>query len=395
MSESPLTRILVVDHEAPQMKALCDTLGRQGYAPTGFTSVEKALAALRDQPCDLLLTDLTMPEIDGIAFLRAARQIDPNVVGVVMTGHGTIGSAVEAMKAGALDYILKPFKLSAVLPVLARALTVRRLRLENTQLRESLAMSELRHKNFELEEQARRVQEADRLKSEFLAMMSHELRTPLNGIIGFSEFILDEKPGPLNPKQREYMSDVLTSGRHLLELINDILDLSKVEAGKMELHPEPLRLAKVIEEVCAIINPMAMKKNINVTTTLDKRLDRLTLDSQKLKQVLYNLLSNAVKFTPEGGKIEITAKPSGENEFLLLVRDSGAGIRPEDLGKLFMAFQQLHSAGARPHDGTGLGLALTKKIVELQGGTLKVESELGRGSLFAVTLPVTMPQGKA
>jgi len=388
MSKPELARILIVDDEAPQTKALCDTLGREGYATTGFTSAEQALAALGNQPHDLILTDLTLPEMDGIALFRAAQQIDPNLVGVVMTGHGTIDSAVEAMKAGALDYILKPFKLNVVLPVLSRALAMRRLRLENVQLRESLAMSELRRKNVELEAQTHRVEEANRMKSDFLATMSHELRTPLNGIIGFSEFMLDGKPGPLNAKQSEYLGDILKSGKHLLQLINDILDLSKVEAGKMKFYLEPLSIANVVEETCAIIKPMALAKNITVSANVDKKLRQATLDQQKLKQVLFNLLSNAVKFTNTGGKVDIVAKPSGEQKFELRVRDTGVGIREEDLGRLFVAFQQLDSGVARPHEGTGLGLALTKKTVELQGGGIGVESEIGKGSTIVVTLPL-------
>jgi signal transduction histidine kinase len=394
MPEVPPARILIVDDEAPLMKALCETLRDEGYETTGFTSAKEALIALKDREFDLLMTDLTMSEMDGVGLVRAALEGNDHLVAIVMTGQGTIGTAVAAMKAGALDYILKPFNLTVILPVLARALDVGRLRKENVHLREALRISELRRKNFELEEQSRRVQEANRLKSEFLANMSHELRTPLNGIIGFSEFLVDGKPGPLNAKQKEYLNDVLCSGRHLLQLINDILDLSKVEAGKMQLHLETFSLIQVAHEVCAGIKPMASEKNITVRVDLDPALDRVTLDEQKLKQIVYNLMSNAVKFTDQGGTVTIKAGLLARERFQIEVRDTGIGIGKEDLGKLFREFVQLDSGAGRRHAGTGLGLALTKKMVEFQEGSIRVESELGRGTAFIVELPVTLMADK-
>jgi PAS domain S-box-containing protein len=235
--------------------------------------------------------------------------------------------------------------------------------------------------------QERRVQEANRLKSEFVANMSHELRTPLNGIIGFSEFLIDEKPGPLNPKQREYLHDILSSGCHLLQLINDVLDLSKIEAGKMVLSPESFSIPEVLGEALAVIDPMAQKKKIDIRTAIAPEIATVTLDRAKFKQVLYNLLSNAVKFTDDGGEVRIRATSHGADRFQVEVADSGIGIKREDLGRLFMAFEQLDSGSARRFQGTGLGLALTKKIVELQNGTIDIVSEVGAGSTFTVVLP--------
>jgi len=234
------------------------------------------------------------------------------------------------------------------------------------------------------------IQHANRMKSEFLANMSHELRTPLNGIIGFSEFLVDEKPGKLNDKQREYLNDILNSGRHLLQLINDVLDLSKVEAGKMELFSEMFSLPKAVDEVCSVISPLAKKKNIAIRKDIASGIESVTLDQQKFKQVLYNLLSNAVKFTNDRGHVEIVADLHESNQLRLRVRDTGIGIKPEDLGKLFVEFQQLDSGSARRYEGTGLGLALTKKIVEFHGGTIGVESQPGQGSTFTVILPLAV-----
>ena len=212
-----------------------------------------------------------------------------------------------------------------------------------------------------------RAEAAGRAKSAFLASMSHELRTPLNSIIGFSEFLVDGKPGPLNSKQTEYLGDVLSSGRHLLQLINDILDLAKVEAGKIEFHPEPFPLRKAIAEVCAVTGPLGAKKRIRVSVTVAPELKEVTLDAIKFKQVAYNLLSNALKFTDSDGSVEISCAPRGRDQFTLAVKDTGIGIKPEDIGRLFREFEQIDSGAGRRYEGTGLGLALTRKLAELQG----------------------------
>jgi PAS domain S-box-containing protein len=250
-----------------------------------------------------------------------------------------------------------------------------------------LQQEEIRLKNLELEEQNRRVQEATRLKSEFLANMSHELRTPLNGIIGFSEFLIDEKPGALNAKQREYLGDILNSGKHLLQLINDVLDLAKVEAGKMEILPEIFSVKQAIDEVCSVIMPTASKKQITINLSIEAQVKTVMLDQAKFKQILYNLLSNAIKFTHADGKVEINV--TGEDGGLKMqITDSGIGIKQEDYHRLFKEFEQLDSSMARLYEGTGLGLALTKKIVDLQNGSISVDSEFGKGSTFTVRLPL-------
>jgi PAS domain S-box-containing protein len=246
---------------------------------------------------------------------------------------------------------------------------------------------QLRRKNEELEEQYRRVQEANRLKSEFLANMSHELRTPLNGIIGFAEVLHDEKAGRVSAEQKEYLGDILTSGRHLLQLINDVLDLSKVESGKMDFRPEPVRLENVISEVCDIVRTLAAQKRIRISSEVSPEVTEIVADSAKLKQVLYNYLSNALKFTPDEGRVTVRVLPEGPEEFRLEVEDSGIGIRPEDVPKLFVEFQQLDASTAKKYQGTGLGLALTKRIVEAQGGRVGVQSTPAEGSTFFAVLP--------
>jgi protein-histidine pros-kinase len=232
------------------------------------------------------------------------------------------------------------------------------------------------------------LQEANRLKSEFLANMSHELRTPLNGIIGFSEFMIDGSPGPLTAKQLEYLTDIFNSGQHLLRLINDVLDLSKIEAGRMDLHAESFPLRAAVDEVCAGVSSLAARKGIQIQRDIAPALDLVVLDRQKFVQVLYNLLSNAVKFTDDGGQVRVNVARFADGGVQVSVQDTGIGIRQEDLCKLFVEFQQLDSSSTRRYEGTGLGLALTKKLVELQNGSVSVESELGRGSTFTVFLPL-------
>ncbi len=238
----------------------------------------------------------------------------------------------------------------------------------------------LQEKNAELER-------ASHAKDRFLASMSHELRTPLNGIIGFAEFLVDGKPGPLNAKQSEYLEDILESGRHLLHLINDMLDLVKVQAGRIELSPESFSLEEAIEEVRTGMSPIAEKKRIEVEREADPGIGLVTLDRHRFKQILYNLLSNALKFTNKGGHVRIGATPVGDDRFRLTVSDDGIGIAAEDLGRLFSEFEQLDSGTARRFGGTGLGLALTRTFARLQGGDVFVESEPGKGSRFSVVLP--------
>ncbi|SDT95223.1 PAS domain S-box-containing protein [Verrucomicrobium sp. GAS474] len=241
----------------------------------------------------------------------------------------------------------------------------------------------LHEKNVELENAAA-------AKNRFLANMSHELRTPLNCIIGFSELLVDGLPGEVNEEQREYLGDILTSSNHLLQLINDVLDLAKVESGKIDLAPETFSLPEAIERVRSVVYPIVRKKRIELTSSIAPGLDKVTLDPRKFRQVLYNLLSNAVKFTPADGCVDIGIALAGDDRFTLVVRDTGIGIRPENVPRLFREFEQLDDSYSRSYQGTGLGLALTRKIVEMQGGTITVESVFGRGSSFIVTLPRVM-----
>ncbi|MES2219229.1 MAG: ATP-binding protein [Pseudomonadota bacterium] len=245
--------------------------------------------------------------------------------------------------------------------------------------------------NQELLAQNKRVNEATRLKSEFLANMSHELRTPLNAIIGFSELMQDREVGPITKEQNEFLKDILASARHLLQLINDVLDLSKVEAGKMDFNPEEVNLPAIVKEVIVLVHPLSKRKRITITTHIDDEVSAVFIDASRFKQVLYNYLSNALKFTPELGKVKISILPEDGNAFRLEVKDTGIGIHPKDLKGLFTEFHQLDSSSGKKYAGTGLGLALSKQIVEAQSGHVGVVSTLGHGSMFFAVLPRRMP----
>ncbi len=249
----------------------------------------------------------------------------------------------------------------------------------------------------ELDIQYMRVQEANRHRRELLANMSHELRTPLNGIIGFSDLLHEECIGPVTHEQKEYLGDILSSSRHLLQLINNILDLTTVEAGKMSFVPEAVDIQKLVSEVCASMRPLAASKHIHIKTRISTQIlqRHIVIDASKFKQVLSNYLSNAIKFTPNGGHVTITILPEEPDRFRVEIKDDGPGIQPENIHLLFVDFQQLDTGTMKKYQGLGLGLALNKRIVEAQGGSVGVQSVPGTGSTFFATFPYITTNGSS
>jgi signal transduction histidine kinase len=244
----------------------------------------------------------------------------------------------------------------------------------------------LKKTNHELEVALERAQEASQAKSRFLASVSHELRTPLNAIIGFSELLHDEVVGPVTADQKEYLSDVLSCSNHLLTLINHVLDLTKIEAGKMEFHFQSVSLAEQVSDAVETMKAIAAAKRLEVRLVLDPFLGPVLADPARLRQVVINYLSNAVKFTPEGGAITVDVRRQSQNSYRILVEDNGIGISAQDMPRLFAEFGQL-GPSEKAQVGTGLGLVITKRIVEAQGGKVGVESVLGEGSRFYAILP--------
>jgi len=249
-------------------------------------------------------------------------------------------------------------------------------------------ITERKQAEEELKKAKEAAEAANRAKSEFLATMSHELRTPLNAILGLSEALQEEVYGPLSERQLRSLRTIERSGRHLLSLINDILDVSKIESGKLELEIGPVSVESVSQASLGLIKQAAHEKRLRVSSTLDSAVTTIQADERRLKQILVNLLSNAVKFTPEGGEIGLEVVGDAEKEVVhFTVWDTGIGISPEEMARLFEPFVQLDSSLSRQHEGTGLGLALVSRLAELHGGSVTVESEVGQGSRFVVSLP--------
>ncbi|MDD5262642.1 MAG: response regulator [Methylacidiphilales bacterium] len=369
MADISLAKILIVDDEIAQMKALCNTLKDRGYETTGFSSATAALSAMEGTKFDLLLTDLMMSEMDGISLLQAARRKDSNLVGIIMTGEGTITTAVEAMKSGALDYILKPFKLSAILPVLDRALTVRRLRLENAALEQRV-----RERTAELEA-------ANRELEAFSYSVSHDLRTPVRHIEGFVE-MLDDTIGPsLSESDKRYLNLIANSAREMNRLIDDLLNFSRM--GRSEMRCTQINLQDLLETVIQRLQPEIEGRNI---VWKKGPLPLVQADPSLLQQVFSNLLSNAIKYTrPRNpAEIEIGCRIE-ERETVIFVRDNGVGFDMKHADRLFGVFQRLHRK--EEFDGTGIGLANVLRIITRHGGRTWAEGKVDEGATFYFTLP--------
>jgi len=371
MSASPNSgvRVLIVDDEAAQRQALCETLQVQGFDAIGCSGAEPALAELRRRPVDLLLTDLMMPDTDGITLLRAARQIDPMLVAIIMTGEGTIGTAVEAMRSGAFDYILKPFKLSAILPVLSRALAVRQLRIQNAALEQ------------QLREHAAELEAANRELDAFTRSASHDLRAPLNAVLGFSSLLVQDFSGQLAQQQRGWLVEIQRAARQMSQLIDDLMRLARL--GRQALTLQSVDMSALARDVVAELSAQQPRPQ------LDVRIDMLPsalADAALLRQVLINLVSNALKFTRrvEQPQIHIGHEVQRSGAQAYFVRDNGEGFDMAQADKLFQAFNRLHRSDA--FEGTGVGLSIVQRIVQRHGGRVWAHGESGRGATFYFTL---------
>ena len=352
-----------------ELAAAREREGSEGWLPIGPKFGVMGIV-LEDQ------TTVHIPDAKAHPLFQNARVVRMTnartVLGVpMMRDEGVIGGMVLAR------YTVRPF-------------SDREVELVRTFVDQAaIAIENVRLFN-EIQEKSRQLEVASRHKSEFLATMSHELRTPLNAIIGFSEALIEQMFGPVNPKQAEYLNDVLSSGKHLLTLINDILDLAKIEAGRMELDVDRFSLVEALQNGITMVRERASRHGIAVALDVAPDIDLIEADPRKVKQVLFNLLSNAVKFTADGGRVEVAAR-RGNGDVVVTVRDTGIGIAPEDQERIFEEFQQARRASERSREGTGLGLALAKRFVELHGGRIWVDSAIGRGSTFTFTLPLRTP----
>lgn len=376
MESEAINRLLVVDDEAAQVEALCRTLEDEGYAVSGFTGTGTALAALRSGSFDIVLTDLTMPGMDGIAFLNAAREIDPGLAGIVMTGHGSIATAVEAMKAGALDYILKPFDLRVILRVLARTQAMLRLRRENAALLERLSL-----RTVELETANRELRVANRELEAFSDSVSHDLRAPLRTIDGLLHVVQEDFGTGVPPEARRHIEAISAQASRMGELIEDLLRLSRL--GREPLQRRSVDMRGLVQEVVVELRTSEAARGLDIRIG---ELPAVQADPSLLRQVWVNLVANALKFTRrrERALIEIGGAQRPEDK-LYSIRDNGAGFDPHRAERLFGIFQRLHAA--KDFEGTGVGLSIARRIIERHGGSIWAEGEPDRGAAFHFTLP--------
>src|SRR3989442_7541166 len=482
-------KILVVDDEVKLKTVLVETLSEHGYEVVGYTSGHEALAALQEHNFDVLLSDLMMPEMDGITLLRAGLEVDPDLIGILMTGQGTVQTAVEAMKLVAFDYVLKPFTLQTFLPTLTRAIQVRHLRevlrteiSKREQAQEALLRSEehfrllieniadvitvlqsdgtVRYQSPSLEQRlgyrlqesvgknvfelihpddVPRVREAfshvlhnagsafstecrfqhrdgpwrvfevagtnlldhpavggvvvnahditerkevERLKDELISVVSHELRAPLTSLRGFAQLMLQRDFTP--EKRREFLTILHNEAIRLTNLINDFLDIQRIESRRQVYHFDHVELLPLIRETVTLFTQESEKHTVRLQ--MPDSLPPVHADADRIRQVLFNLLSNALKFSPHGGEVTVGACQEGAH-IKVWVADYGVGIPPEALPKLFSKFFRVDNQETRHISGTGLGLALVKEIVEAHQGRVGVESAQGQGSTFSFTLP--------
>jgi signal transduction histidine kinase len=391
-------KILVVDDDEVDRLTVRRALTKAGLQME-LSEVEdghSAISTLANNDYDCVFLDYRLPDQDGLTLIHKLRSSEIKVPLVILTGQGDEQIAVELMKAGATDYLAKSRISSETLSqILRNALRVHRAEMQvaiaNQQIRESHEL--LIRKNQELERQRQQIQlqnlkllEASRLKSQFLGTMSHELRTPMNAIIGFSQILLRPKFGQLSHQQTDMVQRILNNGQHLLMLLNEVLDFSRLEAGRLELKPELFDLSKVINSTVAEMRSLFESKNVSLKVQVDLENPLVFNDSVRVRQILVNLLSNANKFT-DAGEVWVEVTELSGNRIAIAVRDTGIGIDPQNFKHIFEAFRQVDQTITRKYPGTGLGLAIIDSLVRMMNGQIILESQLGVGSMFRIELP--------
>lgn len=377
------SRILVVDDEKEIRGFLSKALTRMGGFQVELAeSGEEALQKMEKEPFDLVLTDLKMPKMDGLQLISEIAKSKPETLTMMMTGHGTIDSALEAMKRGASDYLMKPLNLDELI------IRIRKV------LDEKQRFVRLRDFADQLEKANQELRRIDSMKSEFVSIASHELRTPLAAIKNAVQLVLKETTGKINENQAKFLSMAERNINRLTNILNDLLNLSRIESGRIELKFENIGLKGIIELTASSLRPHADGKSIKIDLEISEQLPPVYGDPEKIEQILTNLIGNAVKFTPDGGRILITAQSLSHDEkggygdrIAVSVKDTGIGIPSEHLDAIFEKFHQVEGSLQRSVSGTGLGLAITRGLVEAHQGKIWVESEVGKGSTFTFTLP--------
>jgi len=368
-------QILLIEDEEEHAGIIERSFERDGaFQVTTAPTIAVGASEMKRSAFDLVISDWRLPDGEAFDLFTDDNRRFPLLI---MTSYGNEKIAVRAMRAGAVDYVVKSESTLLDMPHLAESAIRQWKELIARELREEYTLG-LELRNLEIER-------ANRLKSEFVATMSHELRTPLHTIIGFSELLTDELKGPLNQDQARFVRYIQKDAQYLLALINEVLDLSKIEAGSLILNRQTLDLSGVLEEAIASIRPQCRAKSIRIETHIPDSLF-VDADSVRLKQIVYNLLSNAVKFTPAGRRIEIDASCAGGFVEISVI-DTGIGIPEYEHQSIFDKFHQVVTATSGIREGTGLGLTITKRLVEEHGGRIWLASQPGKGSRFTFTIP--------
>jgi signal transduction histidine kinase len=393
-----MLKVLIVDDDEVDRMAVRRSLNTSDINITLLEASDylEAMDFLEDTSFDCVFLDYRLPGKDGLALVQEIRATGNKVPLVVLTGQGDEQIAVELMKAGASDYITKSrisseLLLKTIKNVIRIYKAESQIELFNKQLIET--NEQLKRKNEELEEKQRQIHlqnikllEAAELKSKFLATMSHELRTPLNAIMAFSQMLIRKTKEKLSSSEADMLERVYNNGKNLLALINDILDLSKIEAGGLQLSPEEFDIAQLVKITTDELRALAEQKQISLNIFFNIQNSKIINDRTRVRQVLVNLISNAIKFTEIGG-VTIKIHEVFPDRLVIAVKDTGIGIAPEDLGHIFEPFRQINQSNSRPYQGTGLGLAITDSLVKMMNGCICVQSELGKGSEFSFELP--------
>jgi signal transduction histidine kinase len=395
--KTPLNILIVDDNNLDRM-AVRQALGKTDLAfeLTEVRDCSAAVDALSQQPFDCVLLEYLLPDGNAISLMQMLRNEERKLPIIVLTGYGDEQIAVEVMKAGASDYLTKakasPERLAQIIQGAIRLYIAEVQVMQTNQLlRETNEI--LKVKTKQLEQQRQQIHltnlqlvRASQLKSQFLATMSHEVRTPMNAIMGFSQILLQGSKGVLTDAHQTMVQRIFDNSHHLLKLLNELLDFSKVETGRVEIEPTLVSLPKLMLETTDELQALAKRKNLQLTTHIQLDDRRIYTDPNRLRQVLVNVISNAIKFTEQGG-VDIYLSDLGEEGVAIAIHDTGIGIAAEHREHIFEAFCQVDQSTTRKQVGTGLGLAITKSLVTLMQGKIEVESRLGSGSIFRIILP--------